>query len=601
MKRAIEHRGPDARGTETRGNWNLLHTRLSIIDTDPRANQPMSDPEGRYTLVFNGEIYNFRQLRNELNAARPIDFTTAGDTEVLLHGLIRHGEAFIQKINGFFAFAFYDAYSGELLLVRDRFGIKPLYYHPSAETFVFGSNLAAVMAGIDRKNISAKSLSLYFQLSYIPAPYSILEDVYKLEPGHLLKITADKVEKHKYYHLKGSSHPETTPSFSEATARFSSLLEASVERRLVADVPLGGFLSGGIDSSVIALLIKAQKPDIPVFSIGFPDRPFFDESQRAARIAGHLGLQHHVFEVRDTDIDERLNDILDAFDEPFADSSAVLVSLLAEQARKDVRVVLSGDGSDEILGGYNKHRALLRSLDNTLINRLFKAGSPLLKYAPESRNGYLMNVLRQAKRYSQGLNTDFAGRYKAWASFTPGDIVKELLREPMAVTLPVAMPRTGDFNTVLQADLDLILPNDMLYKVDLMTMQHALEARVPFLDHTLVEYVFSLPSAYKIEKSSGKRILKNAFGKYFPDGAFSRPKKGFEAPLSHWLRGPLSGMRQKYFSTAFIRRQGLFDDETVRKLEKKALGHSPGDTPHTVWALLVFQHWYVRYFNPNPH
>jgi len=431
-------------------------------------------------------------------------------------------------------------------------------------------------------------------LSYSPAPSTILKDVFKLNPGTFLRVHSEGIEQKKYYTVPNTE--DKTERSGKPVDKFKKLLGESVERRLQADVPLGTFLSGGFDSSVIALLASRKKPDIPVFSMGFPDQPFFDESDRAAAIAKHLGVKQHIINLREKEIDEKLPEILDAFDEPFADSSAILVNILSEYARKEVKVVLSGDGADEIMGGYNKQRAMLRSMNGGLVNSTIKATKGLWDQVPESRNSKVLNSLRKVKRYSTGLNQNFTKRYFEWSSFTPRALVNDLLLEKTKPNLPELEIDPSDFNTVLKADLDLVLPNDMLHKVDLMSMHQSLEVRVPFLDHTLVDFLFKLPASEKINPKQGKLILRKAFENDFPKGFFDSSKKGFEAPLSHWLRGPLTQVCDEYLNKSFIEKQGVFNYPSIKKLLNKAKSSFPGDTPHTVWALIVFQHWYDKHF-----
>lgn len=601
MVRCIEKRGPDAQALWKSENAVLGHTRLSIIDVSDRSNQPMIDVSGRYALVFNGEIYNFKTLKTELEQSKNVNFATSSDTEVLLYGLIHYGSSFIERLNGFFAFGFYDKEENRLLLARDRFGIKPLYYYSTDDTFAFASSLKALSEAMPQKKLNHRSLATYFQLSYIPAPHTILLDAKKLNPGTLLEITSSGIVEQKYYSLPQTESKAPQPTEAKAVTEFRSLLQSSVRERLIADVPIGTFLSGGIDSSVITYLAQAEKPNIPVFSIGFPDQPFFDESHRAAVIAKHLKLDHHIVQVREKEIDEKLHSILEAFDEPFADSSAVLVNLLSEQTRKEVKVALSGDGADEIMGGYNKHRALLQSLNNGVANRTIRAMSSLWKRIPESRNTKTLNYFRKLKRYSQGLDESFSERFISWASFTPRSEVSRLLRNTQSAQIPEIELDEHDFNSVLRADVHLILPNDMLHKVDLMSMNRSLEVRVPFLDHHLVDFLFKLPAFYKIDKNRGKKILRAAFENEFPKGFFDAPKRGFEAPLSYWLQGPLKGICEKYLSESFIEAQDLFRYNVVKELQDKAMSKYPGDTPHTVWALIVFQYWYSKHFELGQH
>ncbi len=594
----IAHRGPDATGSQSYAKAAFGHTRLSIIDVSSRSNQPMTSPDGRYCLVFNGEIYNHKTLGKDLHSAYSIELHTTSDTEVLLLGLIHEGKDFLPKLNGFFAFAFYDTLSNTLLCARDRYGIKPFYYSNTVDQVAFGSNLSAVIPFVDNPTISAESLNTYLQFSYIPDPLSMIEGVAKLPPGYSMECNSEGVELQAWYRisLEGSG-----PSGKNPVSEFRNLMQESVAARLIADVPVGTFLSGGLDSSVITLLASRAHGDVPAFSIGFPDHPFFDESRHAAAIAKHLGVRHEIFEVRERDIEEELGNILDAIDEPFADSSAVLVNILSKRTRREVKVALSGDGADELLGGYNKHRALLRSQHSGITNRVLRSSAPALSLLPNSRNHAVWDRLRKIRRYSGGLRLDFAERYKAWASFTPKAEVEALLIPGMrfsqgltAVQQKLDLLDPQDFNSVLVTDMALVLAGDMLQKVDSMSMHRALEVRVPFLDHRVVDYVMALPHAEKIDHKSGKKLLRKAFTDDFPDGAFDRGKRGFEAPLKHWMNTVLNAELDRLLSPRFIESQNIFDLASVQKLRRKVKGVNPGDAAHTLWAILVFQHWWER-------
>lgn len=591
-------RGPDAQGVVTQSRCWFAHRRLSIIDTSNLSNQPMV--RGDYSITFNGEIYNFRELREDLKR-KGRTFQTEGDTEVLLIGLIEEGVDFLKKVNGFFAFGFYQASTNQLILGRDRFGIKPLCYCLTEQEVVFGSSLGTITPFLDRRNIDLDSLSLYLSFSYIPFPKTILEGVNKLEPGIAMIINKEESKKVEYYKI--NNLPRSSDSFKTAKKKVAELLSTSVERRMVADVPVGTFLSGGVDSSIITLLASQQKSNIPAFSIGFPDQPYFDESEKARKTAKYLGIEHHTINVTENDLEQHLEEILDSLDEPFADSSGILVNLLSRFARTKVKVVLSGDGADELFGGYNKHRALLRSLDTGISNDILKLGSGLFQNLPSSRNHQLFNQLRKVKRYSNGLKLSFKERYLEWARFTRQEEVSKLLNcrfnSPHSTQLGFVIEdlKENEFNSVLAADFSLVLPNDMLTKVDIMSMHNSLETRVPFLDHELVDYVFSLPASYKLSLKSGKSILKAAFSEKFPSGFFDSSKKGFEAPLTVWFKGPLKTKIDKLFSKEIIEEQNLFNYGRIQSLIKKVNSHSPGDTPHTVWALLLFQHWYYRFIS----
>ncbi len=602
LRKAVEiiaHRGPDASGIEGWDKAALGHRRLSIIDTDARANQPMSDPGGRYHIAYNGEVYNYRELSKELSDRYGFEPRSSSDTEVLLHGLIYEGADFLHRVNGFFAFAFYDSAAHELILARDRFGIKPCYFRMSEQgELIFGSKLGCVMAFSQNNQIDRKSLFSYLQLSYIPAPESIISGTSKLAPGELIHCKGERIERKRWYRLE--TNADKLRSELPVAERFRDLLQDAVHKRIYADVPVGTFLSGGLDSSVISLLAARCKPDIPAFSIGFPEQSFFDESKAARETARHLGLKHHLIEVRARDMEEQLEHILEAIDEPFADSSSVLVNVLSKHARQEVKVALSGDGADELLGGYNKHRALLRSLRRDPINRTLRSTAPALEFLPGSRSNGFFNRMRKLKRYSRGLRLEFGERYLAWASFTRDTRVRALLQAHPNLSLQPSIREKleglnpEDFNTVLLTDIALVLPNDMLYKVDSMSMHHALEVRTPFLDHRLVEFISGLPASAKLDTITGKKLLREAFSADFPPGFFERGKKGFEAPLAHWLRGVLSGELERLTATDLLHEQGIFAEKAVARLKRQLKTANPGDAPHTLWAIFIFQHWWEK-------
>lgn len=598
----MRRRGPDHEGVLHFDRVSLGHRRLSIIDLDDRSHQPMKSDCGRYALVYNGEIFNFRELRAGMTAKGEV-FRTQGDTEVLLRGLMMRGRGFLGEINGFFAFSFYDSHENTLLLARDRFGIKPLYTAEHNDRFYFSSTLRALMdVGIPRE-IDMEGLALYLQLSYIPAPKTMLTTARKVLPGEWVYAGPGGVERGSFYKLPEGDHGAGEEA-GDAREQLRELMSDSVRMRLTSDVPVGTFLSGGMDSAVIAALAVKAGAKPHAFSIGFPDHPYFDESVHAAATARHLGLEHHVHDVTSAELESGPDKILDAFDEPFADSSAVLVNMLSEFASRHVKVALSGDGADEVFGGYNKHRAILKSLRGGALNHTIRRALPLLCVLPASRNGSWGNNFRQLQRYGKGLQLDFNERYWAWACFTYPAEVAALLRGSMPARPPFIDALLGgldprEFNSVLRTDMQLVLANDMLYKVDSMSMHHGLEVRVPFLDHRVVDYAFSLPASTKMDGKIGKRLLRETFASEFPTDHFPIRKKGFEAPLMHWFGGPLRTLLDELLHRERLGDEGIFDPEAVISLRRRMASKSPGDSPHTLWALLVFQYWKAKYIDQS--
>jgi asparagine synthase (glutamine-hydrolysing) len=602
---ALAKRGPDFQDIYHDQFVGLGHRRLSIIDTSAIAHQPMWDETQRYAIVFNGEIFNFRELRTQLES-QGVNFRSTSDTEVLLHLLIREKENALNKLNGFFAFCFYDKQEQSFLLARDRYGVKPLLYLHDEDKFIFASEMKSITQyGID-KTIDYNSVYTYLQLNYIPAPDTIFKSVKKLLPGHYLTINNKELSINSYYTIPYSI--DSGISYESAKEKFKNLLEASVQRRLVSDVPLGCFLSGGIDSSVITGLAKKHKPDLHTFSIGFKDEKFFDETHYARLVAKHFQTEHTVFSLTNNDLYEHLNHILDYIDEPFADSSAINVYILSKETRKHATVALSGDGADELLGGYNKHAAHYRILHPGWKEKFAGALHPLWKAMPKSRNNPFANKARQLARFAEGMKLDSKERYWRWASFATKDEALNMLHPDLRInrwlsefyprrnTILQSIPDKETLNDILLTDTSLVLPNDMLTKVDLMSMANSLEVRTPFLDFELVNFIFSLPDDYKINASIRKRILQDAYRDFLPSQLYKRPKKGFEVPLLKWFRKEMKSMiMDDLLSKKRIEEQGIFHYPEIDLLKRKLFSSNPGDVHARIWGLMVFQRWWDKH------
>lgn len=606
----IARRGPDARGVWMNETVGLGHRRLSIIDTRPDANQPMKDASGRYRIVYNGEIYNFRELKDGL-LNRGFNFSTFSDTEVLLYTYILYKEKCLPLLNGFFAFAVYDCHENSIFLARDRFGIKPLYYFDDEDKFLFGSDLRSVLAFGIKKELDFETLYTYLQLNYTTAPDTMISGVKMLAPGEYCQISETGTIFNKFYQISDNEGVSVSvkDTYERQQMHLRELVEASVVNRLVADVPLGTFLSGGIDSSIISGIARKYKDDLHTFSIGYRDEPFFDETAYANLVAKKFGTRHTVFSLTNDDLFADLYEILDCMDQPFADSSAIPTFILSKKTRQHIKVALSGDGADELFSGYHKHAAHFKVSQESTMNKLLKTLGPALKYLPKSRSKAIANKIRQAEKYAHGLNLNQKDRYWRWASILPEHNAMELLSNSSKQKLIadnyqlrrslLLTPITSetDFNQLLHADMQLVLPNDMLRKVDLMSMANALEVRVPFLDHHVVDFVFQLPVSSKINGQMRKRILQDAFRDLLPAELYNRPKKGFEVPLLKWFRKELRSLiKDNLLSDRFIEEQGIFDPGAVRALRRQLFSVNPGDAHATVWALIVFQWWWKKYF-----
>ncbi len=605
---ALRSRGPDNNGTARWDRVALGHTRLSVIDPSVQGGQPMTDPSGRYTIVYNGEVYNYRELRKEL-LDRGHSFRSGTDTEVVLHAFMEKGTACLNELNGFFAFAVYDRSTGDLFLARDRMGIKPLIFYDDGESFFFSSQMRGLMAyPLPRKELDPESLYTYLQLSYIPAPDAILKHVSKLRPGEYLWVSNGRVTRSCYYEIPAASSRRSGPSnYKEACEGLRERLDNAVRKRLNADVQLGAFLSGGIDSSVIASVAADHVSGLQTFSIGYEGGSFHDETAYAKEVAKHIGCEHTVFQVSDQMMLDRVEDVFDALDEPFADSSSLAVHILSQKTRERVTVALSGDGADELFSGYNKHAAEYLVREGGLLNSVAKWGNPLWKRFSGSRESKVGDVFRKIQRYAEGVSRSPADRYWRWASSLGEAEARELMAldtDPRAFEerRKEYLKELGDQGTiedVLRNDLHLVLPSDMLTKVDLMSMAHGLEVRTPYLDHELVDHVVRLPLRFKIGPSMKKRILRDAYRDRLPVSLYKRPKQGFEVPIGKWLRKELRPEMEHLLAPDRIRGQGIFRPEAVQRLIQKAISADPGDAPNSVWTLMVFQKWWFRYMDPE--
>lgn len=599
----LYRRGPDNQSFELFDSVALGHARLSIIDTSESAHQPFTDSSGDYVITFNGEIYNYLEIKRDLEF-HGYTFKTSSDTEVLLYSFIAWGKDCLNKLNGFFAFCIYNKKTRGLFIARDRYGIKPLHVYTDYNKIIWASELKAILAFDIIKKLDYKSLGAYFKLNYIPKDMSIFENVKKLLPGQFITIseTGDsKVE--SYYSIEIDPYNYSKLSYDEAKKELDNKLRESVEKRLVSDVPLGCFLSGGIDSSIISGIASEVKPDLNTFSIGFADEPLFDETSYAELVAKKFKTNHHVFKLKNDDFLHSLDSFEKYIDEPFADSSALAVNVLAERTKPHVTVSLSGDGADELFSGYNKHHAEYMIRQNMPLNKALKMTPNIWKYLPQSRNSKLGDLFRKLDKFSQGLSMNQKERYWAWIGLTSDEEVKKLLNvgfnnQFLKKDVVSRIGLTNDFNDYLWSDLELVLPGDMLTKVDLMSMNNSLEVRVPFLDHELVNFVNTLPANYKIDKGSRKKILQDTYRSFLPEELYHRPKHGFEVPLLKWFKGPLrSVINDLVLNKEFILSQGVFNYSEIRKIVEKLRSSNPGDTASRVWAILVFQFWWKKYLD----
>lgn len=597
----LSRRGPDDRGVYIDGQVALGHRRLSIIDVSHGAAQPMSDASGRYHIIFNGEFFNYAEYRQQL-IGEGISFRTASDTEVLLNLYIKMGPEFLQLVNGFFALAIYDEWEKTVFIARDRMGVKPLLYFNNGNTFGFASEMKSLLTMGVPKKLNRETLHLYLQLNYVPPAQSMFEGVHKVAPGSYLfiNIANGNIQQKKYYGIPYSPEINNAPSFDTAAMEFKTLLDHAVQRRLVSDVPLGAFLSGGLDSSVIVALASQHVKTLNTYSIGFRDDPHFDETHFAEMVASKYKTNHHVFKLSSDDMLAAVFDVLDYIDEPFADSSALNVYILSRETRKHVTVALSGDGADELFGGYRKHRAEWIIRNRKLLSGILRTAAPVLSGLQGSRHSKTGNKFRQLHRFADGASMTPANRYWQWCCITDEKSAASLIKEPVsssAIKNQYINEVTDDLNSLLHADMQLVLTGDMLVKVDQMSMANSLEVRNPFLDFEVVNFAFSLPSSYKVDKHSQKKIVREAFRNMLPEELFTRPKQGFEVPLLRWMTTNLQSLiNDDLLEENFVKEQGIWNSTAVKELKQELLSAHPGDAAARMWALIVFQHWYKKYF-----
>lgn len=590
---SMRHRGPDVQSSKRHANVALGHARLSIIDTSSHGNQPMVDATGNYELIFNGEIYNFQELKLEL-LDKGVEFQSNSDTEVLLNLLIREGKDAVHRLNGFFSFVFYNLERNEVIFARDSMGIKPLILYEDGDKIILCSELSSLFQFEIDKSIDAAALNHYLGLTYIPADHTILEQAFKIAPGEVGTIIDGSVSIKKYAKLQRNPYIKLT--YPDAVSELKSLVQESVRKRLVSDVSLGCFLSGGVDSSIISAVAKKSISDLETFSIGF-DHPHFDETSYSRMVADHIGSKHHEFILSKADFEDEFENFLDCIDEPFADSSAFASYFLAKKTRNHVTVALSGDGADELFAGYNKHRALLRSTKTSKRDKvLINLASKVLKPSEVSRSSSFGDFNRKIQKMNSGLKLDIESRYWHWCHFTSIEDVVNVLKSEHYREINWEGYEVRDVSDSLIADQQYVLPNDMLKKVDLTSMANSLEVRTPFLDRSIVDFANSLPLDFKLDKKTSKKILKHAFEDDLPEEILYRKKRGFEIPIQLWLGDKIESMlNSEIFSEQFIEEQGIFKYDGIADLIKIGRSKKFGDKIYLLWSLIVFQSWWKKY------
>jgi asparagine synthase (glutamine-hydrolysing) len=595
MTSLVAHRGPDDAGHEIFGNVGLGHRRLSIIDVSTAGHQPMANDDGSVWIAYNGECYNYRELASGMRA-RGHRFKSDSDTEVILRLYEERGEACFRELDGMFALAIYDGRRQRLILARDRIGIKPLSYHYDSNRLIFASESKALLADpATPAKLDITALSDYLHLLSIPDPRSIFGDVRKLQPGHYLVITTRGVKEEPYWSLPVSI--DESMSYEAAAEEFERRFDRAVQSHMVADVPVGAFLSGGVDSSaIVSAAGRVSNTPIETFSITFPGLDEFDESPFAEAVAARCGAKHHAFNLA-PHLVEALPRIAWHADEPFAISSAFALYFIAKVARERVKVVLTGDGGDEVFGGYvwrhsdfgEPHPAAAAWVERATV--LLRRHPKFRGLMPKRMEGMLRRLQGRDERYLQSftcfldnelldlLEPSLAGQVvDAWEN----NIVQHVLE---------TAPSKEQLARKLYTDIKTTLVSEMLTKADRMTMAHGLEARVPFLDHHLVEWAFTIPGRHKIRTGSGKALVKTAMERHLPHHVLYRQKQGFNVPMKVWMRGELREFVRDTLTTARLSQRGFFRPEAV---ESMLADHFSGrrDSSNKIFALLMLELWH---------
>lgn len=614
MADSMRHRGPDGHGAwgDTAAGIGLAHRRLAIVDLTPTGAQPMHSADGRFVITYNGEVYNFQDLRAEL-AGHGHMFRGSSDTEVMLAAFTQWGviEA-VKRFVGMFAFAVFDRHQRTLHLVRDRVGVKPLYWTIQNGTLLFGSELRALMAHPSfRRDVDPDAFAAVTAYSYVPSPATVFRNVHKLQPGAILSIKAGgepRIERYWEIEKVAATRGSAKLDVGEAVEALDALLRDSIRRRMIADVPVGAFLSGGIDSSsVVALMQAVSNAPVRSFTIGFSDATY-DESAIARQVADHLRTDHTEIRLEASDALDLVPSIPDWFDEPFADSSQLPTFLVAQVTRKHVTVALSGDGGDELFAGYPKYAWLdqVWRAAGRLPRPLRAFAGNLLARTPEAALKPIASTLLDAGR-AERIGEKSRRLGLALAACDPDRASLALAR--VGIDAPLVIGASDGYRLKALAGLnkslpDLVsrmqindiatyLPDDILTKVDRCTMAVSLEAREPLLDHRLIEFVWSLPR--EVHQSGGpKGLLRAVLGRYIPPAWMDRPKRGFSVPLAQWLRGPLRGWASELLAPARLKADGLFDAPAVDKLWQRHLKGSENNATG-LWNILMIRAWSERW------
>lgn len=593
MNESIRYRGPDDTGVVMEklgsGYIGLGHSRLSILDLSPKGHQPMYSKDGSCVIVYNGEIYNFRELRTELQKSG-LTFESNCDTEVLLAAYQAYGIDFLNKLNGMFAFALLDKNKETILLARDRVGIKPLYYYYTGENFIWGSELKPIMCHPQfKKEIRKDVIAQFLCYKYIISPNTIFHDTYKVEPGQYILWQNGKLSKKTYWNIYEKYNQLSSnkiEAYEQAKMELKDLLYDSTKKRMIADVPVGTFLSGGIDSTVItAIAQNISNTPIHTYTIGFETKQE-NEAEYAKAIARYLGTDHTELYVSDTEVQRMCENIENYFDEPFSDSSQIPTMLVSELAKRDIKVALAGDGGDELFCGYKMYdwAQWAQRLDRAGYFLYYLIGNS--KYIEKLPDKVYALINNRDDAYKAQIFTDVRQRYMPSLLLCEGSAKFDLERQINEDNLQIKR---------MLLDMKSYLPDEILSKTDRASMKYSLEARVPLVDYRVIEYSFRIPHEFKYKKHEKKYILKDIAYDYVPKKLLDRPKQGFGVPLALWMRTTLNKELKMFADKEKLRKQGIFNSEGIWLFIDKLEQSNKSVYNSVLWSFFVFQRWYRKY------
>lgn len=608
MSDTIIHRGPDDEGCEIIDNGNCSigfgFRRLSIIDLSPSGHQPMFSEDGMVAVMMNGEIYNYSEIKLEL-LDLGLKFNSKSDTEVVLNAYLEWGTDMLQKFIGMFSIVICDKKTNQLYLIRDRVGNKPLFWYQYNEGILFASELKSFHANkFFKKELCLDALSLYFMNGSIPAPYSIFKNAFKVKPGNILKIdlSTREVSSIEYWNAYDSYNlPQLNMGYVETKVELEKLMQSAFSLRMVSDVPVGVFLSGGYDSTAVAAILSQGANKISTYTIGFDDEKF-NEANYARQVADHLGTNHHEYYCNFSDALNIIPELPDIYDEPFGDPSAIPTTLVSRIARKYVKVALSADAGDELFAGYPRHKKSMELICN--LNRIPGFAKTLISSVSRLSSSFVYTDISKANKLnklSSALSSNSITEIfnVINQTYTPDEISRLILAD-------FSVPKTifnddGELrqdlsilNKIIACEYRTYLTDDILQKVDRATMYNSLEGREPFLDHRLLEFVARIPEEYKFKNGVSKLILKDIVHDYVPESIMARPKMGFGVPIGDWLKNELIDLYNEVLDIDKIKKQGVLNYETISALKKGFSNNSVQDI-YRLWFVFVFQLWYDRW------